>query len=244
MTRKGISQFPARIFAPVWTLTDVSRWTNFAASSTKAPPHNEHEPVEKVGATVRAGSGGLLGTMLQSVLRWRMSRAVAWGLTGLAIASMTGIAPAIQPASAQSAPRDTRSAAEIGAPHKDRVTEAAHALTGAAANPECIWLGQNAVNRIWNSDLDTAFRHLDLYDRFGCPGTHIQTTFRCVVKLYEADPKPDPNKADPSKADQNKTETSKADKLNDRIQACWINAENPVAPAASGQTEQAPAQPR
>ena len=31
-------------------------------------------------------------------------------------------------------------------------------------------------------DMDTAFRHLDLYDRFGCPGGHIQATFRCLVR--------------------------------------------------------------
>ncbi len=31
-------------------------------------------------------------------------------------------------------------------------------------------------------DLDTAFRHLDLYDRFGCPAGHIQATFRCLVR--------------------------------------------------------------
>ena len=29
---------------------------------------------------------------------------------------------------------------------------------------------------LWRDDLDTAFRHLDLYDRFGCPGGHIQAT--------------------------------------------------------------------
>ena len=30
--------------------------------------------------------------------------------------------------------------------------------------------------------MDTAFRHLDLYDRFGCPGPHIQSAFRCVLR--------------------------------------------------------------
>ena len=32
-------------------------------------------------------------------------------------------------------------------------------------------------------DLDTAFRHLDLYDRFGCPGGHVQAAFRCLTRF-------------------------------------------------------------
>ena len=34
-----------------------------------------------------------------------------------------------------------------------------------------------------------AFRHLDLYDRFGCPGGHIQAAFRCVVRQGPPDRK-------------------------------------------------------
>ena len=68
-------------------------------------------------------------------------------------------------------------------------------------------------------DLDTAFRHLDLYDRFGCPGGHIQTTFRCLVR-QGADIAVDPKAPEPS---------------NNRIQACWIN------PATPPQQQQAPA---
>ena len=62
-------------------------------------------------------------------------------------------------------------------------------LTGPAANPECVWLGRRVISLLWRDDLDTAFRHLDLYDRFGCPGGQIQATFRCVVRLGEIDPK-------------------------------------------------------
>ena len=36
---------------------------------------------------------------------------------------------------------------------------------------------------MWRDDLDTAFRHLDLYDRFGCPASHIQAAFRCLVRM-------------------------------------------------------------
>src|SRR3974390_1230235 len=64
----------------------------------------------------------------------------------------------------------------------DEIAEAARLLTGPAANPECVWLGRRVVSLLWRDDLDTAFRHLDLYDRFGCPSSHIQATFRCVVR--------------------------------------------------------------
>jgi hypothetical protein len=71
------------------------------------------------------------------------------------------------------------------------------------------------VGLMWNDDLDTAFRHLDLYDRFGCPGGHIQATFRCLPRFAgEIDPKV-------------------AETLNSRVHACWINpAAQPQPPAA------------
>ena len=51
----------------------------------------------------------------------------------------------------------------------DEYAEAQHAINGPAGNPECVWLGRRVVSLLWRDDLDTAFRHLDLYDRFGCP---------------------------------------------------------------------------
>jgi hypothetical protein len=69
---------------------------------------------------------------------------------------------------------------------------------------------------MWRDDLDTAFRHLDLYERFGCPGGHIQATFRCVVRFGATiDPKV-------------------AETLNGRVHACWINpAAQPQAAASA-----------
>jgi hypothetical protein len=52
--------------------------------------------------------------------------------------------------------------------------EAQQAINGPGGNPECVWLGRRVVRLMWLDDLDTAFRHLDLYDRFGCPGGHVQ----------------------------------------------------------------------
>jgi hypothetical protein len=86
----------------------------------------------------------------------------------------------------------------------DEFAEAERLLGGPAANPECLWLGRRVVSLLWRDDLDTAFRHLDLYDRFGCPAGHIQATFRCVVRQGNIDPKA-------------------TDTLNGRVHGCWIN---------------------
>jgi len=92
------------------------------------------------------------------------------------------------------------------APKKvDEFAEAEKLLGGPAANPECVWLGRRVVSLLWRDDLDTAFRHLDLYDRFGCPAGHIQATFRCLVRQG--------NNIDPKAPDT----------LNSRVHGCWIN---------------------
>jgi hypothetical protein len=100
------------------------------------------------------------------------------------------------------------------APKVDEFAEAQHALSGPAGNPECVWLGRRVVSLLWRDDLDTAFRHLDLYDRFGCPSAHIQAAFRCLI-LHG-------NNIDPKAADT----------LNGRVRACWINPPEPALPAS------------
>lgn len=103
----------------------------------------------------------------------------------------------------------------------DEFAEAAQAINGPAGNPECVWLGRRVVGLMWRDDLDTAFRHLDLYDRFGCPGGHVQAAFRCITRFGAFDPKaPDTMNT-----------------LNARVHACWIN------PAVQATTAAAPAAP-
>src|SRR5579859_4492856 len=104
-------------------------------------------------------------------------------------------------------------------------TEAARAINGPAGNPECVWLGRRVVRLMWVDDLDTAFRHLDLFDRFGCPGGHIQAAFRCLTRFgAEIDDKVPRS-------------------LDLRIHACWINpdaqpqAAAAAAPAATAATQ-------
>jgi hypothetical protein len=98
----------------------------------------------------------------------------------------------------------------------DEFVEAAQVLNGPAGNPECVWLGRRVVRLMWLDDLDTAFRHLDLYDRFGCPGGHVQAAFRCLTRFGGSiDPKV-------------------AETLNGRVHACWINpGAQPQAAAAA-----------
>jgi hypothetical protein len=107
---------------------------------------------------------------------------------------------------AEQKPPEKQQGGEAKEPPKkaDEFAEAEKVLPGPAGNPECLWLGRRVVSLLWRDDLDTAFRHLDLYDRFGCPGGHIQATFRCLVRQGNFDPKA--------------TET-----LNTRVHACWLN---------------------
>lgn len=86
----------------------------------------------------------------------------------------------------------------------NEIAEAAKKLAGPAGNPECVWLGRRVVTLLWRDDLDTAFRHLDLYDRFGCPSPHIRAAFRCVIRQGHIDPKA-------------------AATLNGRVRECWLD---------------------
>jgi hypothetical protein len=111
----------------------------------------------------------------------------------------------------------------------DEFAEAAQAINGPAGNPECVWFGRRVVRLMWLDDIDTALRHLDLYDRFGCPGGHVQATFRCLTRFgAQIDPKV-------------------ADTLNSRVHACWVNpaaqpqaAAAPAAPSTNGSAAPAP----
>jgi hypothetical protein len=118
--------------------------------------------------------------------------------------------------SGEAKPAEQRTAGEAAKDGQKTIAEFAEAeriLGGPAAHPECVWLGRRVIGRLWEDDLDTAFRHLDLYDRFGCPGGHIQAAFRCVVRQGNPD--------------------RKSENPNARVHACWINpALQPAAAAA------------
>jgi hypothetical protein len=110
----------------------------------------------------------------------------------------------------------------------DEFAEAARQVSGPGGNAECVWLGRRVVGLLYRDDMDTAFRHLDLYDRFGCPGPHIQSAFRCVVRQGAS-------------IDQKNPQS-----LNSRVHACWLNPGSGTATAAAsapGAASAAAAQP-
>jgi hypothetical protein len=156
-------------------------------------------------------------------------------VAGLALLIGTGTAlaqsGAPQDQSGKPAAANSADAAKDNQHKTDEFVEAAQAINGPAGNPECVWLGRRVVRLMWRDDLDTAFRHLDLYDRFGCPGGHVQAAFRCLTRF--------------GAQIDDKVQKS----LDDRVHACWINpaaqpqaaAAPPAAPATSGTAPPAPA---
>jgi hypothetical protein len=114
-------------------------------------------------------------------------------------------------------------AGKDGAGLLDEIADAARNMTGPAARAECVWLGKRAVGLMWSDDLDTAFRHLDLYDRFGCPGEHVQISFRCVLRTGKIEQK-----------DQKATTA-----FNERVHSCWLNPSLSPVPTAATAAEKA-----
>jgi hypothetical protein len=151
---------------------------------------------------------------------------------GSALAQSGDLRPQDQPAKPAAAnPAAPADAARDNQRKTDEFVEATQAINGPAGNPECVWLGRRVVVLMWRDDLDTAFRHLDLYDRFGCPGGHVQATFRCLVRFGAIDPKV-------------------PESLNGRVHACWINpgaqpqaavAASPATPPTTGASAPVPA---
>jgi hypothetical protein len=151
------------------------------------------------------------------ISRLRIVTAATSAAVLMLVASNPILAQSADPKAANPRPQ----AGEGEGPKKmiDEFSEAAKLLGGPAANPECLWLGRRAVSLLWRDDLDTAFRHLDLYDRFGCPAGHIQATFRCMVR-------------------QGNIDLKTPETLNGRVHACWIrpDADLPAPPAAAANT--------
>lgn len=143
---------------------------------------------------------------------------------GLGLAPALALAQSGPPgkAQAQTAKPAAGDAGKDAQKQIDEIAEAGRVLAGPAGHPECVWLGRRVVVLMWRDDLDTAFRHLDLYDRFGCPSAHIQAAFRCLIKQGPIDPK----------AQQT---------LIGRVHDCWLNPSLVAQPAAAKAAPQAPA---
>jgi hypothetical protein len=114
--------------------------------------------------------------------------------------------------------------AEPGKEEKKKIdlfAEAARLVRGPAGSAECVWSGTRVIKRLVQEDLDAALRHLELYDRFGCPGEHVQGAFRCFVKQGDLDRKA-------------------VESINNRVDACWLEpgAASTAAAAAPGPSNQ------
>jgi hypothetical protein len=183
------------------------------------PKRNNPPTPQETLASIGKTSNEPRQTMFNRVLSVAVRLCAAAAILSLATAPFTLLAaPAFaQNNDAKPADQNPPAAGQDSAQKVDEFAEAQKALAGPAGNPECVWLGRRVVSLLWRDDLDTAFRHLDLYDRFGCPSGHIQETFRCLI-LHSGtiDPKA-------------------PDSLNGRVQACWINpalqVAQPAAPA-------------
>ncbi|MFT0859917.1 hypothetical protein, partial [Ancylobacter sp. G4_0304] len=81
-------------------------------------------------------------------------------------------------------------------------------LPGNAGLPECVWSGRRIAMLLWRDDIDTARRHLELYERFGCPTEHLKIAFRCLVRQGNIDAKAQ-------------------ERLSERVQMCWVNPDSP-----------------
>jgi hypothetical protein len=177
-------------------------------------------------------TGNIIGEfMRQRVLKLQTAAMRLLAVPGLALAIGMGSAFAQSGTPDQSGKPAASSAdaAKDSQRKTDEFAEAAQAINGPAGNPECVWLGRRVVRLMWRDDLDTAFRHLDLYDRFGCPGGHVQATFRCLTRF--------------GAQIDDKVQKS----LDDRVHACWINpnaqpqAAAASAPSTAGNAASAPA---
>jgi hypothetical protein len=144
---------------------------------------------------------------------------VAAAAVFLNMASTASFAQSTEPKTGEprSAPPDN---AKEGQKKVDDYAEAEKALGAPAGNPECLWLGKRVISLLWRDDLDTAYRHLDLYDRFGCPGAHIQSAFRCLLRAGQPDSKTP---------------------LDSKAYDCWLKSgdRNPAAEAAASAPVQA-----
>ena len=181
-------------------------------------------------ASRSSGSQTIGDFMRRRVIQRKMTimrpLAIPYLLVLLGIGSLFGSGHALAQSNDPSGKPATNAPADVAKDNQRKTAEfveAAQAINGPAGNPECVWLGRRVVRLMWVDDLDTAFRHLDLYDRFGCPGGHVQAAFRCLTRF----------------GDQIDDKVPRS--LDTRIQACWINPAAQPQPVAAAAPAAAPA---
>jgi hypothetical protein len=150
-------------------------------------------------------------------LALRHVRAIAGGalVAALTVAAPAGVDAQQAPSAAQASPpaaaAPAGAAAPAAAPKPEEILEAPN-LPHGAGRAECMWHGRRVVGLLWREDVDAAMRHLQLYDRFGCPAEHLTLAFRCAVR-------------------QGNIDTRQQDSLMGRIATCWLSP-SPAAATA------------
>jgi hypothetical protein len=144
------------------------------------------------------------------------------GLRSLAfflLAAFLAACPAVAQATGDA--KADQQKAEANKSEAAHIADAARALPGPAGYPECVHSGELTITLWMKNDMDTAARHLAVYDRFGCPGAHLRASFRCLLRFGMPNQK------------ENVT-------LEQRVRECWLTPETmppvaaaPAAPAAA-----------
>ncbi len=150
----------------------------------------------------------------------------------LGAAIVAGLAgPALAQANGDNKPAEPQAAAEAVKSEAAHIAEAARTVAGPAGNPECVHLGELAITLMMKNDLDTAQRHINLYDRFGCPGLHLRLSFRCLLSIGMPSPK----------------DAKDGVTMDTLVRGCWMNpnmvANSQTAPAATAAVPASPAAP-
>jgi hypothetical protein len=111
--------------------------------------------------------------------------------------------------------------AEAAKTEAAHIADAARQLPGPAGYPECVRSGELTITNWMKFDMDTAARHMAVYDRFGCPGAHLRLSFRCLLRVGMPGPKD-------------------KDSLDERVRGCWVNPDAPPAAPAAAAAPAAP----
>ncbi|MFK8251201.1 hypothetical protein [Ancylobacter terrae] len=144
----------------------------------------------------------------------RLTALATAGFLALALSAAPGLAQSNNDQKPQEQTPEQKQAQEAQRRSIEEYAEAAK-LPGNAGLPECVWGGRRIAMLLWRDDIDTARRHMELYERFGCPTEHLKLAFRCLVRQGNIDAK-------------------SQERLADRVHACWVNPDMPPpAPAAA-----------
>jgi hypothetical protein len=170
--------------------------------------------------TYSGGANPVMNSNLRKVMSFP-------GLRSLVFVVCAAFLPGFGPAAYAQATGDAKAdqqKAEAAKTEAAHIADAARQLPGPAGYPECVHSGELTITNWMNNDMDTAARHLAVYDRFGCPGAHLRASFRCLLRFGKPGPK-----------DKDVT-------FEQRVRDCWVTPDAmPPAPAAAAAAPATPA---